>query len=116
MENTKKIEKENKKNIIPIRTALGLKNDLILFYRQDKPGLWLGTEENYKKLGEYTSELLKVCDNEETYILYSLFDIITKADTPEQKKRLKLAYYVLQMDGGNIEDIARACGVEWWQR
>lgn len=30
----------------------------------------------------------------------------------EQKKRLKLAYYVLQMDGENIEDIARACGVE----
>lgn len=112
MENAKKIEKENKKNIIPISTALGLQNDLILFYRQDKPGLWLGTQENYQKLGEYTADLLKVCNNEETYIFYSLFDIITKADTPEQQKKLKLAYYVLQMDTETVEDIARACGVE----
>lgn len=39
-------------------------------------------------------------------------DIITKADTPEQQKKLKLAYYVLQMEAEKVEDIARTCGVE----
>ena len=113
MENTKKIEKENKKNIIPIKTALGLKNDLILFYRQDKPGLWLGTNENYKKLGEYTAKLLKVCENEQRYIFYSLHDIITQADKPEYQNKLKLIYYILQIEPEQIKEITNR--LERWE-
>jgi hypothetical protein len=74
----------------PIKMALGLQNDLILFERKDADGLYLGVKKEYKTIGTYTGELLKLCENEESYIFYSLHDIITQADKPEYQNKLKL--------------------------
>jgi hypothetical protein len=91
----------------PIKMALGLQNGLILFIRKDKRGLYLGVKEHYKERGTYTGELLKVCENEKSYIFYNLFDIITKADSPEHQKKLKACYYLLQQTDEKLEEITR---------
>lgn len=82
--------------MIKIKMALGIGNENILFIREDKRGLYLGTKENYKTLGEYSGELLKLCDNEENYIFYSLLDILTKADDEKEQEKLKIIYKILQ--------------------
>ena len=82
-------------NTTKIKMALGIDNGNILFHRADKKGLYLGIKNNYKKRGEYTGELLKLCENEDPKVYYILYDIITRADTPEAEKVINLCYYLL---------------------
>lgn len=97
----------------PIKMALGLQNDLILFERRDANGLYLGVKKEYETIGTYTGELLKLCENEQNYIFYSLHDIITQADKPEHQNKLKLIYYVLQMEPEQIKEITNR--LEKWE-
>ena len=97
----------------PIKMALGLQNDLILFERRDADGLYLGVKKEYETIGTYTGELLKICENEENYIFYSLHDIITQADKPEHQNKLKLVYYILQMEPEQIKEITNR--IEKWE-
>lgn len=96
-----------------IKMALGLQNDLILFERRDADGLYLGVKKEYKTIGTYTGELLKLCENEESYIFYSLHDIITQADAPKHQNKLKLIYYFLQMEPEQIKAITNR--LEKWE-
>lgn len=104
------------KSTIEITMALGIQNENILFHRADKKGLYLGIKENYKKLGEYTGELVKICENESPIIFYTLHDIITNADKPEVEKVIKLCYYLLQQEPSKIENIYNwIMGALGWQ-
>lgn len=93
------------KNTTKIKMALGINNGNILFHRADKKGLYLGIKNNYKKRGEYTGDLLKLCENEKPTIYYTLYDIITKADNPKYDKVINLCYYLLQQEPEHIETI-----------
>lgn len=96
----------------PIKMALGLQNDLILFERRDTNGLYLGVKKEYETIGNI-HELLKICENEQSYIFYSLHDIITQADKPEHQNKLKLIYYILQMEPEQIKEITNR--LEKWE-
>ena len=100
--NSNHMEEQNTTKII---MALGINNGNILFHRADANGLYLGIKNNYKKLGEYTGKLLKLCENENPKVCYTLYDIITRADKPETEKVINLCYYLLQQDSEHIETI-----------
>ena len=107
------MEKIRKTEPTQIKMALGLQNDIILFERRDADGLYLGIKKEYETIGTYTGELLKLCENEQSYIFYSLHDIITQADKPEHQNKLKLIYYILQMEPEQIKEITK--NLERWE-
>lgn len=107
------MEETRNTELKPIKMALGLQNDLILFERRDAGGLYLGVEKEYETIGTYTGDLLKICENEENYIFYSLHDIITQADKPEHQNKLKLVYCILQMEPEQIKEITNR--IEKWE-
>ena len=86
------------KKIIPVKFALHLTDDLVMFMKKEEEPLFLGFKDHYKNLGEYTGELFKLCNSEECYVFYSLMNILNYADKPEAEKKLELVDFILQQE------------------
>lgn len=106
-----------------IKMALGVSTQepsdekrLILFHKKNEAGTFVGIKKYYNNLGEYTGELIKLCNNEDMSVAYNIMDIIEYADKPEYEKVINLCYYLLQQEPRKIETIYNhIMGLIQWQ-
>lgn len=88
-----------KLKVTPIKMALGIDGNNILFMKENEEGLFIGTKDNYKKLGEYCGDLFKLTDSEDTKIFYILSDILKLANdikNPKTESKTTDIYYAIQ--------------------
>jgi len=84
---------------IKIKMALAINESACLFIKENEKGLFLGNLKHYKTLGIYTgNDLIKLCNNENSYIFYTIFDILKDADIEQKQNKLDEIFCKLQDD------------------